>query len=118
MRHQLSITINGERRDEVVLATAEPPAGVTELTVIFDRTPNTSGVRFLRMMAGNADFSDGAYHFRRWHAWPESASGAFRARGVLLHFGDGNSVEVPVNDEIVVDIQPAATERLPVFAAR
>ncbi|MEA2721556.1 MAG: hypothetical protein QOJ39_3420 [Candidatus Eremiobacteraeota bacterium] len=74
-------------------------------------------MRFLRAMADETDFSGGAYRFRRWHGWPVFATGLYRARAVELRYADGNAVEAPLNDEIVVDVQPPATSDVPVFTA-
>ncbi|HEV3087866.1 MAG TPA: hypothetical protein VGX96_11630 [Candidatus Elarobacter sp.] len=118
MRHQPSITINGQSRDEVVLSAGEPLAGVVNLTLEFDRQPQSDGIRILQMTAGASDYFDGAYHFRRWHSWPSTAIGAYRARGVTLRFSGGGAVEAPLSDEIIVDVRPAAADELPFFSAR
>lgn len=119
MRHHLSIAVNGQPRDEVVLATSEPLENITGLTVIFKRSAESGGgSRFLRAMADTDDFFDGAYRFRRWHWWPNFAAGIYRAQKVEVQYTDGNSFEIPLNDEIVVAAaEPAATE-MPVFIAR
>jgi hypothetical protein len=119
MRHRLAITINGQPRDEVALATTQPLDGVIDLTVIFERTAESGGgVRSLRTTADETDFSDGTYHFQRFLWWPDFGAGVYRARGVQLKFADGNTVEAPLNDEIIVEAHPPAQGDLPVFTAR
>ncbi|MDB5073769.1 MAG: hypothetical protein JWM87_4880 [Candidatus Eremiobacteraeota bacterium] len=117
MRHHLTITINGQPKDEVALATSEPLDGVTVLTLVFNRTAESGGgVHSLRTMATETDFLDGAYHFRRFLWWPDCGAGVYRARGVQLKFADGNSVEAPLSDEIVVEA--LGMTGLPAFTAR
>ena len=117
MRHQLTITINGQRKDEVALATSEPLDGVTDLTIVFNRTAESGGgVRSLRTIATETDFFDGAYHFQRFLWWPDVGAGVYRARGVQLKLADGNKVEAPLGDEIVVEA--LRINDLPVFTAR
>jgi hypothetical protein len=118
MRHQLSITINGQPRDEVVLATPQPIADVRGLAVVFEavRYPGDR-FRLLRVAADQDDFSEGAYHFRRWQWWPQFTAGLYRARAVTLSYADGNTVEVPLRDEIVVQAHELSTTAVPVFTA-
>jgi hypothetical protein len=118
LRHQLSITINGEPRDEVVLATPEPLNGVIDLTLHFERPPKSNGLPSLQTTADGSDYVDGAYRFRSWRCWPVTREGTYRARCVTLRFADGNTIEAPLSDEIVVALRPPAKADLPIFTAR
>ncbi|HEY0393907.1 MAG TPA: hypothetical protein VGD01_05385 [Candidatus Elarobacter sp.] len=118
MRHHVSITVNGEPRDEVVLATPEPLRNVIDLTLRFDRPSPAAGFRMLRTTADESDYVDGAYHFHRWHWWPEIAAGTYRARGVRLRYADGNAIEAPLDAEVVVEVLPLTAAALPVFSVR
>jgi hypothetical protein len=118
MRHQITITVNGQMRDEVALAPDRPLDGVVELALQFDRTSAGSGFRCLRTTADDTDYSAGAYRFRHWHWWPQEEAGIYRARAVTATYADGNSISIPLNDDIVVDVQPLDPTSLPGFSAR
>jgi hypothetical protein len=118
MHHQLAITVNGEPRDEVVLAAAGPLVGILDLTLEFDRFPARSEMRILRMKADETDHVEGAYRFRRCHWWPQVTTGVFRATELKLRRADGNSVKVPLSDEIIVESRAPAEAAFPVFVAR
>lgn len=118
MRPQRSITINGEPRDEVALFIAEPLADVVDLTLEFNREPPLDRLRALHMTADDNDYFDGAYHFRRWSTYPDTAVGTYRIRGVTLRFPDGHRVEAPLTDDVIVEVRAPAAEELPVFSIR
>jgi hypothetical protein len=118
MRHHLSITVNGEPRDEVALSVAEPLVGLADLTLEFNREQSSNLLGSLYMSADDSDYSDGTYHFQRWRTWPQTTDGVYRARGVTLRFRDGHCVEVPLADHLIVEVRPPAAEELPVFSIR
>jgi hypothetical protein len=118
MPHHLAITINGQPRDEIVLATTERLNRVIELSLEFQRHGAPDGFRLLRSTAEDSDYAGGAYHFHRWHWWPSAGAGTYRARAVRLRFADGNTVDAPLDDDIVVEAKPLAPTGVPSFTAR
>jgi hypothetical protein len=118
MRHHLSITVNGEPRDEIALSVAEPFSDIADLSLEFNGEPRSESLRFFHMTAGESDYFDGAYHFQRWRMWPHTAVGTYRGRGLTLRFRDGNCVEAPLADDVTVEVRAPAAEELPAFSIR
>ncbi len=107
------ITVNGEIREQLTLATGEPIPNLNVLALIYDGENHGP-----RMLASSTDYREGAYRFAaRLMAGPP---GVYRARAVHIMYIDGTSAEVELTDTIIVDVEAIhkTPDHVPVFTAR
>ncbi|HTD32184.1 MAG TPA: hypothetical protein VK665_00885 [Candidatus Elarobacter sp.] len=96
MREPLSITVNGERRGVLLLATPEP---IPDLRSIWLEGDEYSAALY----AGAEDYDDGAYRMRESRL-SHSVPGTYRPRAVKVCYTDGTTTTSELADEVVITV--------------
>jgi hypothetical protein len=111
--NNLTVTINGKRRDEVLLATAEPIPDLLHLKLEWDEP---SAPLFC---AAPRDYGQGAYRFAM-SPCIIGHPGTFRTRSVVIRYTDGTSETVRLQDTIVIELAEISKrpEHVPLLTAR
>ncbi len=108
----ISITVNGEIREQLTLATTSPIPNLKLLALLYDGDELGP-----RVLASFTDYSEGAYRFEATStAGPPQA---YRARAVRIMYTDGSCTEAELTDTIVVAVEAIrkTPEHVPVFTA-
>jgi hypothetical protein len=110
MATSIVILVNGERRSELALAVPKPIKGLRILSVECQESVGP------RLYATSSDYHDGAYRLKESNAHA-AVPGTYRAETAWLCYDDGRSVDVPLEDEIVITVPSRARRRAPTLRA-
>lgn len=111
MHHRFTITVNGQRRRNVLLAAPQP---IPDLEYLALDCTESFAPQFL---AGRDDYRCGVYRFALSH---HGRPGTYRAEAVRIKYTDGTSATSPLLATIVIEMAeiPKRPEHLPLFTAR
>ncbi len=97
MREPLSITVNGEPRRALLLATPEPIRDLRSISLECDEHHDAA------LFASAEDYDDGAYRMRESRL-SVSVPGTYRPRVVKVWYTDGTTTSSELSDEIVITV--------------